>query len=237
MTLVISLVAPVFLGITNGDLNLARVAAIEAINDFRAKNSVSLIAAAQILTLGLAAIGSLSLSMDDKTSVPLALRLRASANACNRSAEQNRRALQAAQMQEKAREAEENEAFQDAIFADPDPDPDPGPTSEPEVFLTPQAESLLAAEAEARLQNNPVGQTAAQPQTAPKTPTKPTAPTGNQQAWAIAMQREAGKINAAIPHLPPAQRQAASLRAAALSTTAHSILGAAALPKNGAHSA
>jgi hypothetical protein len=245
-TLIISLLARMFLGITNGNVALARAAAIETVNDYRAKNSMGLIAVAQIIAFGLASVGSLSLAMEDNIPAPMALRLRANANACNRAADRSQRTLEASNLLEKTREAEENDAFQDAIFADPDPDP------EPEVFLTPEAERLLAAEAQARLHNNPVGRTPTQDQVpspvqppvqppvqAQASTSNPTLakPTSNQQAWAVAMQREAAKINASIPHLPPAQRQAASLRASALSTTALSILGAAALPDHGTRQA
>ena len=57
--------------------------------------------------------------------------------------------------------------------------------------------------------------------------TQPRRAGGNQQAWAIAMAKEADRINANIRHLPPAQRQAASLRAQALSSTASALLGSA----------
>ena len=97
LTLVISLLTPMFLGVTEGDLTLARIAAAETINDYRAETRSDLIAIAQIIGFGLAALASLSQSMADETDIALALRLRGNANALNRSAEQNRRALAAAQ--------------------------------------------------------------------------------------------------------------------------------------------
>jgi hypothetical protein len=227
MTLVISLLAPMFLGVTGGNIPLARAAALETINAYRAHNSVGLLAVVQIIAFGLAAIGSLSLSLDDNVPVKMALRLRGNANACDRSAERNRRALQAAQLLQKTQEAEENEAFFDTIFAEPEPaEPAKEPPMEPKAFLTPDAERLLAAEAEARLQNNPIGH-------APKTPAKPAS---NQQAWAQAMQREADKITANLPNLKPAERQHAMMQADTLRTTAKGILAAgaaAALKKTG----
>jgi hypothetical protein len=226
MTLVISLIAPMFLGITGGNIPLARAAAVATINDYRARNSVSLIAVAQIIAFGLAALGSLSLSLDDGVPAKMAIRLRANANACDHSAERNRRALQAARLLEKTQEAEENEAFQDAIFADPEP---AEPPMESKAFLTQDAERLLAAEAEARLQNNPIGRAPTSP-----APAKPA--TSNQQAWAHAMQREADKITANLPNLKPSERQHAMLQADTLRTTAKGILAgaaAAALKKTG----
>jgi hypothetical protein len=93
MALIIALLAPMFLGVTAGDPNLARLAALETVTAYQARNHADLLAIAQIIAYGLAALGSLSLSMDDNISVSMALRLRGNANALNRSAEQNRRTL------------------------------------------------------------------------------------------------------------------------------------------------
>src|SRR5882757_7998874 len=92
-TLIITLLAPTFLGVCHGDIGLARSAAIETVNAYRARTQRDLIAAAQIIDFGLAALSSLSLSMAGDVSASMALRLRANANACNRAAEQNRRVL------------------------------------------------------------------------------------------------------------------------------------------------
>jgi hypothetical protein len=82
-----------FLGVTAGDIALARMAALQTIDDYRAQNRADLMAVAQIVACGLAALGSLSLSMADEISLSMTLRLRGNAVALNRSAEQNRRAL------------------------------------------------------------------------------------------------------------------------------------------------
>jgi hypothetical protein len=92
LTLIGILLAPVFLAVTNGDLTLARLAALHSINDYRARNQADLIAVAQIVGFGLAALGSLSLSLADDISLSMTLRLRGNAVACNRAAEQNRKA-------------------------------------------------------------------------------------------------------------------------------------------------
>jgi hypothetical protein len=92
LTLIGILLAPVFLAVTNGDLTLARLAALHAINDYRARNQADLIAVAQIVGFGLAALGSLNLSLADDISLSMTLRLRGNAVACNRAAEQNRKA-------------------------------------------------------------------------------------------------------------------------------------------------
>jgi hypothetical protein len=93
LNLIVTLLAPMFLCASEGDIRFARMAAIETINGYRAQNHAGLIAVAQIVAFGLAALGSLSLSMADDLSVSMTLRLRGNANALNRSAEQNRRAL------------------------------------------------------------------------------------------------------------------------------------------------
>src|SRR3984885_14923036 len=91
--LIVTLLAPMFLGVTAGDIALARLAAMQTITDYRAQNNADLIAVAQIVACGLAALGSLSLSMEDGISLSMTLRLRGNAVALNRSAEQNRRVL------------------------------------------------------------------------------------------------------------------------------------------------
>jgi hypothetical protein len=93
LNLIVTLLAPMFLCASDGDIRFARMAAIETINGYRAQNHAGLIAVAQIVAFGLAALGSLSLSMADDLSVSMTLRLRGNANALNRSAEQNRCAL------------------------------------------------------------------------------------------------------------------------------------------------
>jgi hypothetical protein len=90
--LVATLLAPLFLAATNGDLTRARLAAASTIASYCARTNADLIAVAQIIAFGLTALASLSQSTDPELPLPLALRLRGTANACNRSAEQNRRA-------------------------------------------------------------------------------------------------------------------------------------------------
>jgi hypothetical protein len=46
LTLVVTLLAPVFLGVTAGDIGLARLATLETINDYRARNNADLMAVA-----------------------------------------------------------------------------------------------------------------------------------------------------------------------------------------------
>jgi hypothetical protein len=223
MSLIVTLLLPTFLGVTAGDIALARMAAIETINDYRARNNADLIAIAQIIACGLAALGSLSLSMDDEISLSMTLRLRGSAVALNRSAEQNRRVL--------------NQPLRDnptPYYLKTSPDPETSATEDAlgiaraEAFLSAAAAHELAAESAARLQDPKQidGQTMAQSTTA-------TTDKRHQEMWAIAMVKEASEITAGILHLPPAERPAAAIRAAALSSTANELLTGVSSPRPG----
>lgn len=196
--LLITLLAPMFLSVCRGDIFLARRAASATLDGYRTSTHADLIAVAQIIAFGLAAIASISLSLADDIPASLALRLRANANACNRAAQQNRRALSTASQ----------------------PAPEQPPTALPktEPFMTAAAEQLLAEEAQARLQPAP-------PLPALKKPTpQPISEKRHQEMWAIAMAKEASDIEAGIPNLPEAERKAATIKAAALGATAHDLL-------------
>ncbi len=91
--LVVAFLVPMFLTASQGDITYARLAAIETVNGYGLRRTADLITIAQIIAFGLAALGSLSLSLADDVSVKMALRLRGNATSCNRAAEQNRRAL------------------------------------------------------------------------------------------------------------------------------------------------
>jgi len=202
LTLIATLLAPTFLCVTGGDLTLAHMAAIETINDYRARNNTDLLAIAQIIACGLAALCSLSQSMEDDISLSMTLRLRGNAVALNRSAEQNRRVLS-------------------QPLRDNPPQHETAPDTDA-TFLSPAAAKALEAEAESRLHNqNPTPEQPATEQTSGKR---------HQEMWAIALVNEASEITASIPHLPPAERPAASIRAAALSTTANELLTGASSP-------
>ena len=122
--LIVTLLAPMFLAVCCGNLDFARMAVLETVNAYRARGHVDLIAVAQIVAHGLASVSSACLSMSDDISLPMTLRLRASANASDRACERNRRAL------------EKNRATPrpDPVFApDPEPEPAADPTPDPEA--------------------------------------------------------------------------------------------------------
>jgi hypothetical protein len=223
ISLIVTLLLPTFLGVTAGDIALARMAAIETINDYRARNNADLIAIAQIIACGLAALGSLSLSMDDEISLSMALRLRSSAVALNRSAEQNRRAL--------------SQPLRDTptpYYFETPPDPeittaDDEGIARAEALLSAAAAQELAAESEARLQDprSIANQAPAPAQDATVSDKR------HQEMWAIAMVKEASEITAGILHLPPAGRPAAAIRAAALGSAANELLTGVSPPRPG----
>ena len=169
MALIVALLAPMFLGVTAGDINLARLAAWETITAYQSRNQADLIAIAQIIAYGLAAIGSLSLSMDDNISISMALRLRGNANGLNRSAEQNRRALT-------------NTA----------PQPPVDTAYEAEVLANLEATKAVVAEAQARL--HPI----APPKAETSAPVLTLEDKELQAAWASAMTDVAGEFTASI---------------------------------------
>jgi hypothetical protein len=234
MNLIVALLAPMFLGVTGGDIDFARMAAVETVNAYRARNRADLIAIAQIIAFGLAALGSLSLSMADDITVSMALRLRGNANACNRSAEQNRRALAKSLGDESVPQHPEMTAEPETpdVIADYT---ETGYTetgyNDADTFLSATAAQVLAAESLARLQG---AEQAAEPGaispraqigTHDMTPNK-----RHQAMWAIAMVKESGEINDSLPNLSPADREAAILRAAQLSRTAHDLIYRSATP-------
>jgi hypothetical protein len=200
MALIVTLLAPMFLGVTAGDISLARLAALETVNAYQARNQADLIAIAQIVAYGLAALGSLSLSMDDNISLSMTLRLRANANALDRSAEHNRRAL--------AQTRPDAPAAQQPCPADAQ--------YEAETLANLETTKNRVAQAQARL--HPV---------APAPTPAPVLTLQDKQiqaAWASAMTDVAGEFTASIAHLPPAERKEASRRAALLSGCANELL-------------
>jgi hypothetical protein len=227
MSLIVTLLLPTFLGVTAGDIALARMAAIETINDYRARNNADLIAIAQIIACGLAALGSLSLSMDEEISLSMALRLRSSAVALNRSAEQNRRVLNQPLRENPTPYYLETPSEPETTPAETEDDPG---IARAEALLSAAAAQELAEEAEARMQDprQIANQTPAPAQNAPATTDK-----RHQEMWAIAMVKEASEITANLLHLPPAERQAAALRAAALGSAANELLTGVSPPRAG----
>ena len=213
LNLITALLAPMFLSVSGGDVGFARLAALETVTSYRSRHSADLIAIAQIIAFGLAALGSLSLSMQDDLSLSMTLRLRGNANALNRSAEQNRRAMQgnraeaavAPWMPDEGHEAEGNEPE----------------VNEAEVLAQVARVQRLVAEAQAQQPQLP----AAAPTTAPASASAPALDQQLDQAqqldqWeADQAMWEAAMVDAARNYdacQTDAQRKAAKLHAIAL---------------------
>ncbi len=252
ISLIVAVLAPMFLTASGGDIGFARLAAMETVKAYRARDNADLISIAQIIACGLVSLGSLGLSLTDNLSLSMTLRLRGNAVALNRSADLSRRAIRQAR--------DDAEAGYDTGRMDMAPDPGQ------EEFEAKIAANLALAQrltAEARVQPQNTQPKDAQPQDAqrsvataptprpapipvrPAVPTQPTtkpAPnpvaarpaatdtfdtmTGQQRKsiWAAAMADVAGEFTASLIHLPPKERKAASIRAAILSSCANTLI-------------
>jgi hypothetical protein len=211
MSFIVALLAPMFLGVCAGNINYARMAAIETVNAYRARSHADLIAIAQIVAFGLAALGSLSLSMADDISVSMALRLRGNANALGRSAEQNRRAIR------------------NSHACHPAPRQADSARTAPRLARDENKASLAATRkllAETRTRSRDAEPVRVPAPIATPAPSAFPQPTEEQiQAmWAEAMTDVAGEFTASMIHLPPEEREVASRRVAVLNSCATQLL-------------
>jgi hypothetical protein len=224
MHLIVTLLAPMFLCASGGNIAFARMAAIGTVNAYRARNQADLVAIAQIIAFGLTALGSLSLSMADNLSLSMTLRLRTNANAPNRSAQQNRRALA---------EGDRGAAPWDAPLEE-----DPAEANYQATVIAGVAEARQAtAEVQARMSDaSPAPAASPTPVASPLlvAPPVPEAPPMTQEQrhqamWARAISDVAGEQIASLQNLPPPARKAATFRAAVLSSAANVLLANAGL--------
>ena len=212
MHLVVTILAPMFLIDADGNIHFARMAAMQTVHAYRARNNADLLAVAQIIGFGLAALGTLGLSMADNLSMSMVLRLRGCANALNRSAEQNRRALRQHQTSSSAELLAAFPGEMDGRQAETPTTTD----TPPKMRQAPPAQARDA---------QPVGP---QPQAA--VPAQSLSDRERQAQWGAAMADVAAEMTADLDELPPEERRLASLQAAALRTTADALLSGAPLP-------
>jgi hypothetical protein len=205
LNLGVTLLAPMFLIASGGDIELARQAAASTITAYGARSHADLIAISQIIGCSLTALASMSLSMQDTLSLSMMLRLRTNANAMMRNGERTSRSR---------KDFVPNTAPAETVAEDP-------------RFQ----EANILAEVAATQQR--LAQTQAQPPAPPPAPEPPPEPEKTpakppnaelDRMWAAAMADVAGEFAAAIPGLPAAERKAASIKAAALSTAANALL-------------
>jgi hypothetical protein len=211
MSFIVALLAPMFLGVCAGNISYARMAAIETVNAYRTRNHADLIAIAQIVAFGLAALGSLSLSMADDISVSMALRLRGNANALDRSAERNRRAIRQSHAGHPAPQQADSAGTAPRLTRD---------EHEASLAVTPK----LVAETRTRSRDAEPARVAA-PIATPVLSAFPQPTEEQLQAmWAEAMTNVAGEFTASMVHLPPEEREVASRRIAVLNSCATQLL-------------
>jgi hypothetical protein len=220
MNLIIVLLAPMFLTAANGDIIFARMAALETINAYRSQTHAELIVVAQIVACGLAALGSLSLSMADDIPLSMTLRLRGNANALMRSAEQARRALKEF-CHNSPRPPEQDDAHEHDAPLSPDDE-----REEAEVIASVAAAQKLAAEFEPSRPAELPRPAEPSPIPAPTAPAASITPKERQRQamWGAGAARLAAEYTASLPHLPPAERKMATFRAAILSHCATDLL-------------
>jgi hypothetical protein len=210
----VALLAPMFLLGADGNIGFAEMAALETLRSYRAQNHASLIKVANVIAFGLATLGSLSLSMQDDLPIPLVLRLRSNANALDRSAARNERAVNGTE----------------PVTAAP-------PAAETRRGFDEAAVQANVAEAARQAAEFRAGAQAPKPPAKPA-PAPAAAPAAHQAAaetgpfrkmWAAAMADVAAEELAEAAHLPPAQRKEMTAKAAILSSTANSLLTGAPL--------
>jgi hypothetical protein len=243
MDLIVAFLAPMFLAVSGGDIHYARAAATETVNAYRAESHADLLLVAQIVAFGLAALASLSLSMASDLPIALSLRLRGSAASSQRAGDQCRRARTQTRPEPAAQLASRRR--------DDDPFPDEATIIANVKAVREQARAAVAALQPQVAAVQPSPPATASPQAAagapprpqPVSPPRPSAPPAprppaqpqpkqtsatedhqHRAAWANAMANVAEEVAASIPHLPPAERKTASIRAAALSSAASDLL-------------
>jgi hypothetical protein len=218
MNFLVALLAPMFLPACNGDIAFARMAAAETVNAHRIDTLADMLAVAQIIAFGFAALGSLCQSVGNDLSLSMTLRLRGNAVALNRAAERCRRALPAP--------AEEGATRHNLPTIRP-PEPEPAAQKEREpgagLLTRDEVDQMLAAESAARLQgfDHPATRRPTRPE--PKT-AHPSAADEQRFRAMLAANNVENPQPPAGPHLPPTDRKPPSFRAAALGSTAHQPL-------------
>ncbi len=229
--LIVTLLAPMFLALGGGNVAFARMAAAEAISEYRIRTQADLLTVAQIVGFGLAALGSLSQSMTDNLTLNMTLRLRSNAIACHRSAERNRRALAvvgvyAEVSNDPATRGDPNKAPAEAA-AEPAVGLD-DPAEMQNLMTTPAKVSPRVPSAASAAARTPRATTDSDAALSPHTPPAPDAGSISPQEldaiWAAAMTTVAGELTGGLHTLPPAERHLASMKAAAMNSCARDLL-------------
>jgi len=244
VTMIITFLAPMFLADSGGDIAIARMAAAQTLNVYCARNDEEMISIVQIIAFGFAALMSLSRAMEDDVSVVMMLRLHGNANACNRSAEHNRRAL---------RDSRARVIVAPAPVVPDVPDDDydqtelnavvasalertgqaaPAQQAPVQPVETPAPEAPVATPIFSAAVTN-AAEAVASPNAAvmPALSVTATAERQNQVTWATGMALVAAQYAADLPNLSPRERSENAVWAEALSTCAHELMDGKAAPR------
>jgi hypothetical protein len=198
--LILVLLTPMFLCVSDGDIRRARQAAAETLNAYGARSILGVIIAAKIIAYELAALASLSQSMVDDISPQLALRLRGNANSLDRAAERNRQLLEQQRI----------------------------PTGSD--CYTEENAAAAVAEAQQRVQQAVASlRPAAQPATGPASQVN-MSDAERRTAWADAMAHVAAEFTADLDKLPPAERAKEMMRIRTLTESASALVAGVAPP-------
>jgi hypothetical protein len=198
--LILILLTPMFLCVSDGDILLARQAAAETLNAYGARSVLGVIIAAKIIAYELAALDSLSRSMADNISPQLALRFRGSATSLDRAADRNRQLLEQQRIPASAEHYTEEKA------------------------------AAAVAEAQKRVQLAVASlRSAAQPATAPASQAD-MSNAERRTAWADAMATVAAEFTADLDRLPPAERAKEMMRINLLTESASALVAGIAPP-------
>jgi hypothetical protein len=246
MLTIITLLAPLFLCATGGDIYFARAAAFETVHQYRPRNHVDLIIIAQIIGGGLAGVGSISLAANDTLSMAMALRLRANAAALFRVTEQARRALlQACADDDTPKPPVVPYAQQDAYEAQRAASREQKAQNEESVIAEVAVMQGRAAEALVSFETDkpavtvaaaPLQTHVAQPKATPDQTTRTNTASRKvsdaewRSRWASAMTDVANEFTADLDKLPPAERDLAIQRTNILNNVAKQLLSGGAPP-------
>jgi hypothetical protein len=229
LNLIVTLLAPMFLCASGGDILFARMAALETVNSYCGRTHADLLLIARIIGFGLAALGSLSLSMVDDLSLAMTIRLRGNANACNRSSEQSRRALNESRPNTGTPNTNTNTDTNTDTGIPTEADPSEPDLDEAAVVASVATTLKLAAETCDSIQaaRPAAAQTPIPPPIATRIPTE----RQRRALWGAGAARLAAEYTASLPDLPPAERRAATIAADALNRCANDLLSGNAPPR------
>jgi hypothetical protein len=191
--LILTLLTPIFLFAAGGDVAFARLAANETLDSYRADTHADLITVAKIIAFGLAALDSLSRSMQDDLPISQILRLRSSANAADRAEHRNRLALR--------------QTHPDHPVT---PAPDPEPAANPAAIA-----ATTTSQPDTAWYQAP-----ASPQRPELAPSPATAEQQYAETWAASAARIAAETAAEMPNLAPDERRSAGIWIEALKDAA-----------------